>query len=173
MSADRPDTLFVSITVVKQCGPEDAENIRTMRLRMLSEAPDAYDADPLAAETQPHRHWEMWATGSEDEPRATWLAFVDGEAVGMVAAKLRADQCEVGALWVESERRGCGAGRLLMEAAELWAHKMGAERLSLSVAEGNSAANSLYLSLHYTYSGTSKVASRGNQEVYMHKMIGA
>lgn len=115
----------------------------------------------------------MWATGSEDEPRATWLAFVGDEVVGMVAATLRVDQCEVGALWVESEWRGRGTGRLLMKAAELWAYKMGAARLSLSVAESNTTDSHLYLSLHYTYSGISKVARGGTQEVYMHKRVGA
>jgi GNAT superfamily N-acetyltransferase len=139
---------------------------------MLCEEPDAYDADLVAAQTQPLRYWDAWVSGAEDEPRATWLALVDGEAVGMVAATLRADQCEVGALWVESEWRGSRTGRLLMEAAELWAHKMDAVQLSLSVAEDNAVASRLYLSLHYTHSGSSKVTSRGNQELYMHKRVG-
>lgn len=156
---------------VKPCGPADAKSIKAVRLRMLQAAPDAYDAPLASAANQPLEHWATWATGA-DGHRATWLAWHAGEPVAMVAATLRADQCAIGALWVDVAWRHLGVASVLMESAEAWAAARRAAWCALSVAEHNEPAKRLYRARHYVATGVRKRTRLGHVEVYMHKPTG-
>jgi ribosomal protein S18 acetylase RimI-like enzyme len=130
--------------IVRRLRPGEAAPLRDLRLRSLSDAPDAFATTHAQASAWPPEHWEQWAAAPEEE-QVTVLA-IDGERwVGMAACRrLGRDSSWLTALWVEPAVRGAGLGSRLIEAAADWAREQGAATVELSVTTNNDAAATLY-----------------------------
>lgn len=74
----------------------------------------------------------------------TWTASLDGELRGYATAELDSGQLHVVNLAVEKEYRRIGIATSLLEAAESWAERLGADASSLEVRETAGPAISLY-----------------------------
>ncbi len=74
---------------------------------------------------------------------------VNGEAVGLVVARVAADEAEILTIGVRADSRRRGVGAALLAAAKGEARSRGATRLHLEVAEDNFAARKLYARLGF------------------------
>jgi ribosomal protein S18 acetylase RimI-like enzyme len=126
---------------VRRLGPDDWADWRRMRIRALTENPEAFAGSVT-----------LW-TGSRDaeanwrariaQPGACFLAYLDGAPVGMVGCRRDADGPELVSMWVAPEARRRGIGGQLIDAVIGWADD-GA--LRLRVIDGNDAAIGVYRS---------------------------
>lgn len=87
------------------------------------------------------------------------VAEVDGKVVGMARISAgglarTAHFGEIDSVWVQSEMRGQGIGRALMEAVERWAQEEGQlEKLGLYVFSTNDRAIQLYIGVGFEIEG--------------------
>jgi RimJ/RimL family protein N-acetyltransferase len=122
---------------------------REVRLAALRDAPYAFASTLEHERTVDEEHWRERLAN-----RAQFAAVLDGEIVG-TAAGIDSDK-KIAALismWVAPRARGKGAGQLLVDAVLDWARKAGYGSVSLWVADGNKAAERLYLRCGFTRTG--------------------
>ncbi len=136
---------------------------RDTRLRALREAPYAFEQTFAQAETFSNEEWIDWAAqlAADDGRSVAFLAFAadPAAATGMAGAYLDREHDEeavVWGVWVEPAARGCGAGRLLLEAVIAWAGRRGLALLTLWVTETSEPAIRLYRSLGFEERGRRK-----------------
>jgi GNAT superfamily N-acetyltransferase len=135
---------------IRAARAEDWERLRDVRLAALRDAPDAFAVTLEAAEGQPQRRWEGWATG--DEWGAQVATFVEEPSEGapfaaMATAARFPDEPDVAhlfAMWVAPASRRDGIGRALVHRVVSWASEHGAAEVRLRVTEGNDGALRLY-----------------------------
>lgn len=92
-----------------------------------------------------------------DDATCLRVAVVDGEWVGYVQATYResppvfarGDALHVDELWVAPDHRGHGIATELLDRAEDWGRKRGAERVALHVNVDNESARELYAERGY------------------------
>jgi GNAT superfamily N-acetyltransferase len=116
---------------------EDWAAYRGIRLRMLTESPDAYASSHAAEARYPEERWRERAANP-----LNFLAYApDGQLVGTVTGLPAADRTvDVVAMYVAPEYRGHGCAEQLLDAVMAEARDRGAERLALHVTSGNVAA---------------------------------
>jgi GNAT superfamily N-acetyltransferase len=126
--------------------PIEADRIRDLRLRALTEAPSAFAASVDDQRRLPPENWEEWARAGAGNGGTVTIVAVESERwVGMIVGRLLdAETAWLEALWVDPTVRGRGLGQRLIEAVADWARGRGAARLDLSVTESNGAAAALY-----------------------------
>jgi GNAT superfamily N-acetyltransferase len=126
--------------------PTEADRIRDLRLRALTEAPSAFAASVDDQRRLPLENWEEWARAGAGNGGTVTIVAVESERwVGMIVGRLLdAETAWLEALWVDPTVRGRGLGQRLIEAVADWARGRGAARLDLSVTEGNRAAAAVY-----------------------------
>jgi ribosomal protein S18 acetylase RimI-like enzyme len=119
-----------------------------------------YEALPHVFAAHPDRAGEEahWSSSLQAEDGATFVACLDGAAVGFVTVRIQwQEHCllqaltfaRVGTLCVAEQMRGRGIGKALLEQAEDWAANCGAAEIRLEVQEFNAAARRLYEELGY------------------------
>ena len=127
--------------------------LRDVRLRALAEAPDAFGTTHAEAAQRPEQWWRDWADVSATcDEQAMYLAWLDGEAVGIAGVYSGMDGWQVIAMWVDPAHRGRGAGKRLLDEAIGFARAHGAVEVLLSVTDGNDDARGLYE--HYGFVDT-------------------
>lgn len=122
--------------------PDDAARLRTVRLRALHDAPDAFGS---THEREVARSLADWADGITEV--ATFVAVVEGQDAGMVrSAEDHSDATSAWliSMWVAPEYRGEGIGDALITAVIEWSRAGGYRRVRLDVADQNAAAIALY-----------------------------
>jgi GNAT superfamily N-acetyltransferase len=132
---------------IRNIGAEEWPLRRDLRLLALAEAPEAFRATLDEEQRQSDSWWADLIGRTADHPRGgLWVAENDGEAVGMLFARLSPDQDlpSVGAMWVAPQSRRLGIGQDLLDAALEWARGKGAEIAEQWVTDGNSSAESFY-----------------------------
>ena len=132
---------------------EEGLRLRTIRLRSLADAPDAFGSTYGKAATRPP---DSWAAQLRELP--TFVAIVDGEDVGIVRGARddsRPDTAWLISMWVAPEVRGQGVGEALIDAVVEWARASGARRLLLDVGDHNQPAIALYARMGFEPNGTS------------------
>jgi ribosomal protein S18 acetylase RimI-like enzyme len=121
---------------------------KSLRLRSLEESPNAFGS---TLELELQRTDEVWAerihnaaTSGKD---CALLAELDGEAVGLVWAKVNAtaqDHANIFQMWVSPEARGRGVGSALLTAALEWCRSRAVTVVKLGVTCGDTPAVRLY-----------------------------
>ncbi|HEY7293863.1 MAG TPA: GNAT family N-acetyltransferase, partial [Dehalococcoidia bacterium] len=121
-----------------------------MRLRALTDAPDAFLTTVTEALAYPDEVWQERAAPLPG--RVTFIA--EGAAserwwgmVGGVLETVQADEPPAAYLigmWVDPARRGTGLGGALVRSVLDWALAQGVHRVELDVVETNAAAIRLY-----------------------------
>lgn len=123
----------------------DADALRTIRLASLQSDPTAFGRTYAEAITYGPELWVERAIGSSVS--ATFLAWSDGQTVGMVAGIEMPDgpgRAELVSMWTAPAVRGCGVGQLLVERVLRWAVERGTPEVRLWVTRGNDSAVRLY-----------------------------
>jgi GNAT superfamily N-acetyltransferase len=122
--------------------PDEGTRLRTIRMRALLDAPDAFGSTAEETATRPPESWRQ-----QLEDLATFVAVIDGEDAGMVRAALADGSTEAAyllSMWVAPSARGRGAGGALIAAVLDWAKEAGASTVLLDVADDNAPAIALY-----------------------------
>jgi ribosomal protein S18 acetylase RimI-like enzyme len=132
--------------VVRRIRPEDWDIARSLRLRGLADAPDAFTRTYQEESVQPDAFWiDRAAAACSGNRRATFLAFNGhlpaGIATGIVDDD---DQPQLVSMWVDPALRGRRLGESLVNAVVQWALDDGFKRLLLWVSEDNDPAIRLY-----------------------------
>jgi GNAT superfamily N-acetyltransferase len=136
---------------LEQLTLEEGPRLRSIRLRALSNAPDAFGSTLGEAVARPA---ESWLDQLRDLP--TFVAVGDDIDVGIVrCARDKADTetAWLISMWVAPEVRHKGVGGLLVDAVIDWARSNGVNRLLLDVADHNASAIALYARKGFTPNG--------------------
>lgn len=123
----------------------DAEALRVVRLASLQADPTAFGRTYDEVVTYGPEVWVERAIGSANN--ATFLAWSDGRAVGMVAGIEMPDEpghAELVSMWTAPAARGLGVGQQLVEQVLRWAAERGTPEVRLWVTRGNDSAVRLY-----------------------------
>ncbi len=127
---------------MKRLSIDEGLRLRTIRLRALADAPDAFGSTHAEVAARP---LEMWPKQLQEI--ATFVAVHDGEDVGLVRCASDAHQQDTAwliSMWVAPEARGHGVGDALIDAVIEYARSSGAIRLLLDVGDHNQQAIALY-----------------------------
>lgn len=164
----------MSVEVV-QANPEDWAEVREIRLRALTDAPDSF-ASRLADEQD--RKESLWRDRLSSSTASTFLALDEGDAVGLVTVFRDPDDpahAHLVSLWVSPERRRHGVATSLTNAVLDWARAAEVEVVDLWVTETNDAARHLYERCGFVDSGQRQPLPSNPhlQELAMHRVLGS
>ncbi len=131
-------------------GPDDWRAVRDVRLRALTDSPDAFGVTLQEARAQADAVWRERLEGSNP----TLLALEEDHPVGMGGGFLPPDSdvAWIWGMWIAPEHRGTGLGRRILDALVRWAQGTG-RVVHLHVAEGNHGARALYVSSGFVSTG--------------------
>jgi ribosomal protein S18 acetylase RimI-like enzyme len=154
---------------IRRFGPHEWPAYRTLRLRSLADAPDAFGSSLAAEEAWRPELWmarltaadvsgrdcPLVATSAESAESATSAESdkadkadkADGAMLGLLWAKCDAEDAGIVNLfqmWVAPEARGRGVAAALLDEAVAWARSIGARLVQLGVVCDNRAAVQLY-----------------------------
>lgn len=134
------------VIVLRTLGSEDWKAWRALRLEALREAPYAFGST-LAEWTGDGDTEARWRDRLAWREAHNVVASIDGTDVGMASGVVADEEGVVGliSMWVAPTGRGRGVGDALVAAVEENARSRGARVLQLMVADGNDAAENLYL----------------------------
>ena len=134
----------------------DWEQLRTIRLAALADAPDAFSSTFEHEVAWPSESWRMWAASSDAGDRqATFIAEGTGAWLGIATGAVHRWRAGaiLYAMWVDPDARRQGVGRQLVEAVVAWARSRDLPAIWLWVADGNEPAVALYATLGFVRSG--------------------
>lgn len=143
---------------------------RDIRLRALSEAPDAFCSTLEREQGFDDEDWKFRLEHAE-----TVFAWLGGEAVGTATGK--ADPHETGgreivAMWVDPAYRRAGVATALIEDLVRRARDAGAASVALWVAGDNERAQRLYEKCGFAATGQRDVMRPGVDELRMRMPLG-
>jgi GNAT superfamily N-acetyltransferase len=142
--------------VVRRLCPDDWDEFRSIRLRSLAEAPDAFSSTFEEAARLDEAEWRR-RLGA----RAQFVALYGSEAVGTAGGIEEGGRAELISMWVDPLARRSGVGSGLLSAVAEWARSQGHLTLWLWVVEGNSSAERLYARLGFTPTGKRQAVDPG------------
>jgi GNAT superfamily N-acetyltransferase len=142
---------------IEQLTPDETERLRSIRLRSLRDAPEAF---ATTFEESAARPPESWVQQLRD--LATFVAVIGDRDVGLVRGAppsqipgIVTDLPVLISMWVAPEERGKGVGAALVDAVIAWARAQGFARLRLEVVDDNAPAVALYAGKGFLQTGPS------------------
>jgi GNAT superfamily N-acetyltransferase len=136
--------------------------LRSVRLRALEEAPDAFGSTLERELARTDDDWSRWI-----EPNPTFLLEAPNlgaqGAVGMVAGAMDAldpTAAVLLAMWVDPAFRRTGGSDLLVQAVVEWAREVHVTKVSLCVIAGNDSAIRLYERCGFARTGQQRIRER-------------
>jgi GNAT superfamily N-acetyltransferase len=142
---------------IRRMEPHDSTTYRTLRLRSLMDAPDAFGSTWAGEEALPAEHWSgrlsAAAVSGKDCPL---MAELDGMPAGLVWAKVDAADptlVNIFQMWVAPDSRGRGIAAMLLGNAVAWAKARGTRAVQLGVTCGDTPAARLYARAGFVASG--------------------
>ena len=139
--------------VVERITPERWQDLRRIRLTALADAPGAFLRTHDEEQAYPAQEWQRRAADrAVGDEGTTFLAFVDGEAAGIVGAFRWGhdpETVELVSMWTAPPHRRAGVGRALVDAVVGWAREGGASKVVLWVVRGNDRALAFYGSVGF------------------------
>jgi GNAT superfamily N-acetyltransferase len=139
-------TASMNVTI-RAIGAEEWPLWRDLRLRALADSPDAFRPTLAEESAQPDEWWAEIIGTTAAHPRGElWIAWVDGEAVGMLFGRVDREYMvlEIGAMWVAPAARRAGVGSGLIQACVEWGRVCGASTATLWATEVNREAVAFY-----------------------------
>jgi len=136
----------VDVTI-RTIGPEEWPVWRELRLRALADAPTAFRPTIEEESARPDSWWSEMIGATAEHPRGgSWVAWSEGEAVGMLFGRIDKEHTvlEIGAMWVDPAARRLGVGSGLIQAAVEWARSLSVSVACLWVTEENVEAVAFY-----------------------------
>lgn len=139
---------------IRTVRPDEWRELRTLRLRALVDAPDAFGATYDEEAADPDEAWQFRA----NRPDATMIVAVDaaGAFVGMGSGGTTPDHPESAAIygmWVDPSVRGQGLGSGIIQVIAEWAREARYGAIALGVTIGNDSATALYAHLGFRDTG--------------------
>lgn len=123
--------------------------LKAIRLAALLDTPAAFGVTHTEAAAYSD---EQWRDRAGRTPSAYVLAFAAGEAIGIAAGVVDAqDTYHLIAMWVRPDRRGQGIADRLVDAVKSLAHSQGHHRVALDVAPDNLPAVGFYQRQGFTF----------------------
>ena len=142
---------------VRRLRADEVALLKTLRLRALADAPDAFAHTQAEISAKPDAYWEeMRRSVTEPAGHAMFVAETAGTPVGMVFGLVdreRSTRAHLGGMWVDPDVRQQGCGRALSEAVIAWARERALVDIVLWVTEGNKRAIALYERLGFALTG--------------------
>ena len=155
---------------VHRAGVADWREVRDIRLRSLTETPDAFSG--TLAEDQAISEAE-WRSRIEDAGTAHFLALTTQTlCVGLAVGAAFTDYTDTAGLfgmWVAPDARRHGLGAALVQAVVAWARQENYHRIVLDVGDGNTAAKALYASCGFIATGKSSRLPPPRQHIAEHE----
>lgn len=139
--------------LVRRLRPDEWPELRTLRLRALADAPDAFGATLAEAEVEPDASWQQQASADD---QVVIVAEVAGRVVGMASggrSQIDAAVAHLSKMWVEPAARGTGVAAAIVDAIVAWAREAEYPRLGLGVTTTNTRAIALYERLGFVDTG--------------------
>ena len=125
---------------MQQLSPSDWREFRRIRLTALTDAPREFSSTLAEADRLSEEDWRERLAG-----RAQFLVRADGQPVGTAGCFIEPDgTAQLISMWVKPDRRGHGAGDVLVSAVLGWARRAGYPDVRLWVTIDNAAAQRLY-----------------------------
>jgi GNAT superfamily N-acetyltransferase len=153
---DRDGFGMTSNLVIRALDSEQWQLLRTVRLRALSESPEAFSKTAAEEAAYDESEWRRRLGVARASPPTRWLIAEDaGRPVGLACGRIdpeRPDVANVFSMWVAPSSRRSGIGKRLVQAIVDWARAVGARRLVLGVAAGSKRAVQLYESTGFVRS---------------------
>lgn len=116
--------------------------LRALRVRALTESPEAFGSTLERELARTTEDWQRWMS-----PGVTFILDRAGAAVGIVAGQRDPDDpnlVQLMAMWVDPSARSAGGGDALVSAIVEWAAAEGAKTVSLQVIKTNARAIRFY-----------------------------
>lgn len=138
--------------MIVDVSPEDWAEFRGIRLRALSDAPDAFGMTLADALEQTEDAWRSRL----DTDHPILLVRDDGNAVAMGGGWLPPDapgSMMIWGMWTAPEARGRGHAAALVGHLLTWAREHDITDVALHVTEGNDAARRIYERLGFVATG--------------------
>ena len=138
--------------------PQHWPLLKSVRLRALADAPEAFGTTWAEAQAYSDAEWQARAQRfSEPPPAAGCLAFLDAVPCGMASAYLSSEPhaAELTAFWVAPEQRGLGVADALVAFVADWASALGFAALEAGVVEDNHRALAFYKRVGFLETGRS------------------
>lgn len=138
---------------VRRLRSDEWERFRSLRLRALSESPDAFGATLADEMALSDDEWQRRADPPDgavfvvDGPDDLVALGIGGPAPGLP------DAAAGYSMWVAPEERGKGLGTSLIDAIKAWAKDAGYGNLGLGVITTNAQAIALYERLGFVDTG--------------------
>jgi ribosomal protein S18 acetylase RimI-like enzyme len=133
---------------VRRLRADETALFKTLRLRALADAPDAFADTHAEISARPDTYWqELTRSVIEAGRHAMFVAEVDDTPMGMAFGLIDREvptRAHLGGMWVDPEGRQRGCGRALSDAVIAWAQERGFAAIALWVTEGNNTAIRLY-----------------------------
>lgn len=151
---------------VRRIAAADGQLLRELRLRSLSDAPEAFGQSLGDAAARPAAEWRAEARAASEGDRRAWF-IAEGTngamgPVGVVLVRRRPPSVVlVFSMWVDPRVRREGVGGALIDAATTWASSWGAEQVVLWVLAVNEPAMRFYQRLGFTFQHAGPDAESG------------
>jgi ribosomal protein S18 acetylase RimI-like enzyme len=137
-------------------------------LRALADAPDAFATTHAEASVRSEQWWRDWAhRSSEGADQAMFLAWREGEPIGIAGAFRTDGRIDVISMWTVPAERGHGVGRALLDAAVGFA---GDREVRLSVTETNVGARRFYERYGFVPTGFTEPL-RSSSSLLIHELV--
>jgi len=160
--------------MIRSLRPDEWVLCRDLRIRAVTDAPDAFGADPQDVVRESDDYWRSFTAGFASDRHVLLVGFVEGHAIGTTYARLSDDGTgHIGAMWVDPLQRRGELGRQLLNSAIDWHVAHGVARLELWVTEGNEPAASLYRATDFTMTGVREPLREGSdlQRLLMQRVV--
>lgn len=148
---------------------DEWELLKALRMRALTDAPDAFAQTIGEIQDEPETYWQQLAKNLRLSHHEFFIAFLNEEPIGISYGHLEAADrqvAQIGSMWVSPTARGTGIGKQLLHRTMAWAIAQGARRMRLWVTAGNSPATKLYKSSGFVPTGkTDRLPSRPSLHV--------
>src|SRR3954447_10045503 len=120
---------------IRQATEDDWATVRAVRLRALADAPSAFSS---RFEDERDRPESFWRDRLASVRACTFLAFYEGDVVGLVSAFLLpedASHAHMVSMWVAPERRRAGVATAILDSILDWSRLQRAQSVELWVTE--------------------------------------
>ena len=136
---------------IRLCGPNDWQDLRTIRLEALSDTPEAYGSTYEESVRWSDAQWKNAASN-----RLYYLAYRDRRVVGMVSGGF--NDAHPGTRWlygmyVTPSERGAGTAARLVRSIGDWAKSQGVEEIYLHVGSSVPRARAFYEKVGFGLTG--------------------
>lgn len=134
--------------IVRRFEKDEWRAYRDLRLQALADAPDSFGSTYGNEVTRTDADWQhRLHDGATSPDQLPLVAIVDDAPIGLAWARRDEHDSTLAHLfqvWVASQHRGLGIGRLLTDAVIVWARDLGIRAVRLGVTQAHPAAVRLY-----------------------------